>query len=85
MSCLDIHYSVSFRAKKAVKDEKKDQTAPIVLNNIADTSSDSDSEPEGEHSCYVLSANNTIYKGIMTACDFVLITLLLAIVHSLVC
>lgn len=48
MSCLDIHYSVSFRAKKAVKDEKKDQTAPLVLNDIAESSSDSESEQDGE-------------------------------------
>ncbi|MCG8623343.1 MAG: hypothetical protein MJE68_15295 [Proteobacteria bacterium] len=44
VSCLDLCYSVKFKAKKALKDERKDQTAPIVLSNIAED--DSDSEPE---------------------------------------
>ena len=42
VSCLDVNYSVSFRAKKAVKDEKKDQTAPVVLNDIAESSDEED-------------------------------------------
>ena len=47
VSCLNLHYSVKFKAKKALKDEKKDQTAPIVLSHIADQDSDSEAE-EGE-------------------------------------
>ena len=54
---------MSFRAKKAVKDEKKDQTAPIVLNNIANTSSDSDSEPEGTQSGYMSYSQHTIQRN----------------------
>ena len=47
VSCLDVHYSVSFRTKKAVKDEKKDQTAPVVLNDIAESSDEEDFEEGG--------------------------------------
>ncbi len=47
VSCLNLYYSVKFKAKKALKDEKKDQTAPIVLSNITEQDSDSETE-EGE-------------------------------------
>ena len=43
MSCLDLCYAVTFKAKKA-KDEKKDKTAPLVLSNLADDDESSESE-----------------------------------------
>ena len=39
VSCLDLHYSVTVRTTK-VKDEKKDDTAPVVLRRLH-------SEPQG--------------------------------------
>ena len=35
VSCLDLHYSVTgFIESKALKDEKRDKTAPLVLQNL---------------------------------------------------
>lgn len=45
VACLDLSYSVIFRAKK-VKDEKKDNLTPVVLKNIP-TEDDSEEEEEG--------------------------------------
>ncbi len=51
-----------YRAKKAVKDEKKDQTAPLVLNNIADSSSESETEPDGECTvCILIRSSVCVY------------------------
>lgn len=36
VSCLDLHYSVKFDSRKAVKDERKDDTAPVILTDILD-------------------------------------------------
>lgn len=41
MSCLDLCYSVTFKKTK-VKDEKKDKTAPVVLSNLEEESSESE-------------------------------------------
>lgn len=34
VSCLDLCYSVKFGSKKMLNDERKDETAPIVLTDI---------------------------------------------------
>ena len=39
VSCLDLCYSVTVKAKK-VKDEKKDQTTAIVLGNLSEPEKD---------------------------------------------
>ena len=49
VSCLDLHYSVTVRTTQ-VKDEKKDDTAPVVLRRLQ-------SEPLG----YTDDAKKTIY------------------------
>ena len=43
MSCLDLCYSVSVKFK-TLKDEKKDETAPVVLQELLED--ESDSKPE---------------------------------------
>ena len=42
---------MNFKDKKALKDEKKDQTAPVVLPDLDEEESDSQSE-EGMHNNY---------------------------------
>lgn len=44
VSCLDLCYSVKFKDTKALKDERKDQTAPVILQNLAEDESDSESD-----------------------------------------
>ena len=44
MSCLDLCYAVKFKDTKALKDERKDQTAPVVLHNLDEDASDLESE-----------------------------------------
>ena len=68
MSCLNLYYSVKFKAKKALKDEKKDQTAPIVLSNITDQDSDSEAE-EGELS-FSLSLSLSLSPSLFSLASF---------------
>ena len=35
VACLDLHYSVTTRVGKQLKDEKKENFAPIVLNDLS--------------------------------------------------
>ena len=35
VACLDLHYSVTTRVGKQLKDEKKDNFAPIVLSDLS--------------------------------------------------
>lgn len=44
VSCLDLYYAVTFKDTKAFKDEKKDKTAPVVLQNLDEEDSDCGSE-----------------------------------------
>ena len=41
MSCLDLTYSISFRSHQ-VKDEKKDLTVAVVLNDLTEEEGSSD-------------------------------------------
>lgn len=42
VSCLDLYYSVTlYKENKALKDEKDDKTAPLVLHNLEEDDPDS--------------------------------------------
>lgn len=42
VSCLDLYYSVTlYKENKALKDEKDDKTAPLVLHNLEEDDTDS--------------------------------------------
>ena len=43
VSCLDVCYSVTVKARK-VKDEKKDETTPIVLGDLDEPAKDGGEE-----------------------------------------
>lgn len=44
VSCLDLCYAVKFKDNKALKDERKDKTAPVVLRDLDEDGSDLESE-----------------------------------------
>ena len=44
VSCLDLCYAIKFKDNKALKDERKDKTAPVVLQNLDEDDSSSESE-----------------------------------------
>lgn len=48
VSCLDLCYAVKFKDNKALKDERKDKTAPVVLHDLDEDGSDLESE-NGSH------------------------------------
>ena len=46
VSCLNLSYSVTVKAKK-IKDEKKDETTPIVLGDLSEPAIDEDNREFG--------------------------------------
>ena len=48
VSCLDLSYSVTVKARK-VKDEKKDETTAIVLGNLNEPEKDEEGVDLGEN------------------------------------
>ena len=40
VSCLDLTYSVKLRRQAVFKDEKKDETSPVLLQDLVEEDSD---------------------------------------------
>ena len=45
MSCLDLCYSVKWKRRKEFKDEKKDETSPVILHDLVEEEEDSKEGP----------------------------------------
>ena len=52
VACLDLHYSVTTRVGKQLKDEKKENFAPIVLDDLSPENelNGSETDPQEEPS-----------------------------------